>query len=145
MSDARWTEIDDDVAAAAEHFGRAVELFAVGGFKRDGLDGYTARMAFMHAMQSGHTSLESALVRILGLLNEEAPSGREWHADLVRRAGKAVAGRKRDQEIRPRRDAQLRHVRAGPGPPGRAGGWDAAHDTRAGHRRLSPQYRPLTA
>lgn len=93
MSDARWTEVDEDMAAAAGHLARSVELFAAGGFAGEELDAYRARMAFMHAMQSGHTSLEAALLRILDLLGEEAPSGRDWHADLIRRAARSLAGR----------------------------------------------------
>ncbi len=90
MSDARWFEITADIESAVVHFGRAVEIFAAGGFGDDSLDSYKARMALLHAMQSGHISLESALLRVLNLLGEEEPSGRDWHADLIRRA--AVAG-----------------------------------------------------
>src|SRR5690349_4402510 len=43
-------------------------------------------MAFLHAMQSAHTSLESGLVRILEMIGEERPSGDRWHADLIWRA-----------------------------------------------------------
>ncbi len=93
MSDARWFEVDSDVAAATEHFARSVEIFAAGGFSGDDLAAYRARMGFMHAMQSGHTSLESAVVRIMGLLCEDVPSGAEWHADLVRRARQPLRGR----------------------------------------------------
>jgi hypothetical protein len=49
-------------------------------------------MALMHAMQAGHTSLESALMRVLALLGEQPPSGRDW-PDLIRRATRAVDGR----------------------------------------------------
>ena len=93
MSDARWIEVDDAAAAATKHFGMAADLFAAGGFDGDDIGAYRASMALMHAMQSGHTSLESALVRILGLLGEEAPSGQEWHADLIRRVAREIAGR----------------------------------------------------
>ena len=93
MSDARWFEIDEDVAAATKHFGMSVDLFAAGGFDGEGIGAYRAHMALMHAMQSGHTSLESALVRILALLGEETPSGRDWHADLIKRVSCAMAGR----------------------------------------------------
>lgn len=50
-------------------------------------------MALLHAMQSAHTSLESALVRLLRLIGEDVPVGGDWHADLIRRAASAVAGR----------------------------------------------------
>lgn len=93
MSDARWFEVDADVTAATGHLARSVELYDAGGFAGDDLDAYRARMAFMHAMQSGHTSLGSALLRILDLLGEEAPSGRDWHADLIQRASRPIPGR----------------------------------------------------
>jgi len=93
ISDARWFEVDEDVAAAVKHFGMSADLFAAGGFDGDGIGAYRAQMALMHAMQSGHTSLESALVRILDLLGEEAPSGKDWHADLIKRASHEIAGR----------------------------------------------------
>ncbi len=93
MSDARWFEIEQDVRAAVNHFGRATELFRKGGFDQENLDGYTARMAFMHAMQSGHTSMESAFLRILVLIGEERPQGQDWHADLIRRVSHALPDR----------------------------------------------------
>lgn len=49
-------------------------------------------MAFMHAVQSGHTSLEGLLLRILDILKEERPSGDRWHRDLIRRACRKLTG-----------------------------------------------------
>lgn len=46
------------------------------------------RMAFMHAMLAGHTSLEKALLRVLEVIGEDAPSGHQWHADLIRRVSR---------------------------------------------------------
>jgi hypothetical protein len=89
MSDARWIEIERDAAAAAGHFARAAALNDLGGFEAPGLDGYRAQMAFLHAMQSGHTSLENCLLRILEMLGEEAPTGSNWHADLIQRVSAA--------------------------------------------------------
>ena len=86
MSDARWFEIDSDIQSAVLHFRQAVALFEAGGFNVPDLSGYRARMAFLHAMQSGHTSLEGALIRILEMLGEERPGGERWHADLIARA-----------------------------------------------------------
>jgi hypothetical protein len=85
MSDARWIEIEADAKAANDHFCRAVALFELGGFDADDIRGYQARMAFMHAMQAGHTSLERCLIRILEMLDEERPAGESWHADLISR------------------------------------------------------------
>ena len=93
MSDTRWLEIGDDLAAAVTHFARSLDLVAAGGFGADTLEGYRAQMALMHAMQSGHTSLESMLVRILDLLLEDLPTGANWHADLIGRAARATSTR----------------------------------------------------
>ena len=92
MSDARWIEVFDDVAWAVEHFSRAVEIHRAGGFDGDHLDAYKSRMALMQAMQSGHTSLEAALERILDILGEEKPAGATYHADLIRRVARERPG-----------------------------------------------------
>jgi hypothetical protein len=94
LSDGRWFEVDSDIGAAVHHFGQAVALQEAGGFDSPGLDGYRASMALMHALQSAHTSLESALVRILEMLGEERPIGDTWHADLIKRAAAALPGRR---------------------------------------------------
>ncbi len=92
MSDARWIEVESDLDGAARHFERAAALFDAGGFDRPGLDGYRAEMAFMHAVQAAHTSLENGLLRILEMLGEERPVGAIWHADLIRRAARDLPG-----------------------------------------------------
>ncbi|MGP9819792.1 hypothetical protein ACTZWW_07235 [Salinarimonas sp. NSM] len=93
MSDARWIEIDADVASALTHFGRAVEIFEAGGLDGDDLEAYKSRMALLQAMQAGHTSLEAALERLLVLLGEEKPvSSDSYHADLVRRVSTPIPG-----------------------------------------------------
>lgn len=92
MTDGRWTDVAADFAAAAEHFRSAADLYELGGFEAPGLDGYRARMAFMHAMQAAHTSLEAGLVRILETIGEERPIGERWHADRIRRVGLDRAG-----------------------------------------------------
>ena len=89
MSDARWIEIERDAAATAEHFRRAAALNDLGGFDAADLEGYRAQMAFLHAMQSGHTSLENCLLHILEMLREEAPTGSNRHADLIHRVSAA--------------------------------------------------------
>lgn len=90
MSDARWIEVFDDMNWAATHFSRAAEIFELGGFEGKTLEAYKARMAFMQAMQAGHTSLEGGLERILQMLGEEKPAGGSYHADLIKRAGRAI-------------------------------------------------------
>lgn len=93
MSDARWLDVDADIESAVTHFTRAVELFRTRDMNGDALDPYMARMAFMHAVMAGHTSLETGLTRILKLLGEEAPSGETWHADLIRRVSRPGGNR----------------------------------------------------
>ena len=93
MSDGRWSDIEADIPAAVDHFSRAIQIYRGPGLHDDSMDGYMRRMAFMHAMLAGHTSLESALLRILQIQGEEAPSGGQWHADLIQRAGRATGNR----------------------------------------------------
>jgi hypothetical protein len=93
MSDARWSDIEADTGAAVHHFSLAVRIYRAGNLHEDTMDGYTRRMAFMHAMHAGHTSMEKVLLRILEIQGEEAPTGRQWHADLIHRAARATADR----------------------------------------------------
>lgn len=90
MTDARWIEVEDDLASACFHFRNAARLSDAGGFEEDDLAGYRAQMALLHAMQSAHTSLEAGLKRILEILGEEAPAGSQSHLDLVRRVSRAI-------------------------------------------------------
>ncbi len=50
-------------------------------------------MGFMHAMMAGHTSLESAVLRVFDFYDEEPPSGETWHYDLIARAARSVGSR----------------------------------------------------
>lgn len=93
MSDARWFEIDTAVAAAVRHFAGACGIFAKLPSATTREDRYLVEMGFMHAMQAGQTSLESALLRILDINGEEAPTGARWHADLIHRAAHPVGSR----------------------------------------------------
>jgi len=93
VSDSRWFEIEADLNAAAAHFARAAAIFEARGSEERGLEAYKTEMAFMHAMQSGHTSFEKGLLRILDLLEEDRPSGEQWHADLIRRVAVAMPRR----------------------------------------------------
>ncbi len=86
MSDDRWIEIEKDVAAAVRHFRLGIEKYENDVLAGSDPAAYYAQMAFMHAMQSGHTLLESAIVRILKLLRERRPDGEHWHSDLLDRA-----------------------------------------------------------
>ena len=91
--DARWIEIQSAVDSAVRHFGSAKTIYDT---LRDGkadLDLYVIEMGFLHAMQSGHASVENALMHILNVFNEAPPSGPNWHADLIARIGRAVGSR----------------------------------------------------
>jgi ribonuclease HepT-like protein len=92
VTDGRWFEVDSDIEAAVHHFRQAAVLYHEGGFDAPGLAGYRATMAIMHALQSAHTSLESALLRILEMLGEERPAGENWHADLIKRVAAVLPG-----------------------------------------------------
>jgi hypothetical protein len=93
VSDARWADVESDVVAVALHFGNAVALHVRGGFDIENhLEKYARGYALMHAMQSGHTSAESALRRILDILREDRPTGEDWHQALIARLAKPLTG-----------------------------------------------------
>ncbi len=93
MSDARWFEIEAAVAASVKHFSGAGSIFRRLSIPQPPDERYVIEMAFMHAMQAGQTSMETALLRILDLCAEEAPTGARWHADLITRAASALGNR----------------------------------------------------
>ena len=86
----RWGDILDAAKSAASHFDAAERVFHRGGLEGAGDAGYERRMAFYHAMQSGHTALESALKRVLAALGERPPAGSEWHKALIREAARPL-------------------------------------------------------
>jgi len=92
MSDAQWVDVEADVSAAVTHFKNALALSKVGKFKDEGLEGYRDQMAFMHAMQCAHTSAEAALTRVLRILDEDLPTGEDWHLTLINRLSKPITG-----------------------------------------------------
>ena len=87
-----WGDIEQDLTNCRRHLSTAVDLFGSRRFETDDATRYFDEMAFMHMMQSGYTSLEAAMKRLLGLLGEELPKGSDWHADLLRRLRSPVAG-----------------------------------------------------
>lgn len=95
MMAALWSDVLDDLASAKKHLGQGVRIFAAGGFEAGKRPDYLNEMAFLHAMQSGYTSLEAGLKRIFALLDEELPVGTDSHAALLRRASRPL------QEARP--------------------------------------------
>ncbi len=94
MSNARWLDVEADLAAAILHFGNAVGLFERGGFDiPDALERYARGYALMHAMQAGHTSAEAAMRRVLDILREERPTGEDWHKALIARLSRPLTGK----------------------------------------------------
>jgi hypothetical protein len=85
MIDARWLDIEDDLASSTKHFRNAIAIYQEGLAADDSLPAYKGRMAFMQAMQAGYTSMETAFERMLEVLGETKPTGsRDYHAQLVR-------------------------------------------------------------
>lgn len=116
MTDARWADVEDEIERATRHYGLATRLFDAGGFdaaEEDDLDLYRNQMALQHAMQAAHTTLETALRRILEILAEEAPSGPSSHADLVSRVSKSLRlpGRDRPAILSPEVEADVTESR----------------------------------
>ena len=148
MSDARRSDIEADTAARGDPFLPRHPDLSGGGSADDTMDGYTRRMAFMHAMHAGHTSMEKALLRILEIQGEEAPSGRQWLADLIQRAGRddgrssgdpaarPAAGRRPDAQVPPFCGACLRYVRSGRRRPCCQGRGKGRGRVRGGHSCL---------
>lgn len=92
MSDARWTDVQDQIDRGLNHFRRALRLHSTSAFDPETDDGQDDSMALMHYMQSGHTAVENALVRVLNILGEEKPDGDDWHEALIRRLSNAMTG-----------------------------------------------------
>lgn len=93
MSDPRWLDVQSNVESAVLHFSRAIQIHDKGISAAADRDFYMVSMAFMHAMLAGHTSAEVAIERILDILDEQKPSGPDWHQMLIRRMARPVEGR----------------------------------------------------
>lgn len=94
MSDERWIEVQNDFNSAAKHFKTAQKIFGRRTPSDDDEQGHFYALAFMHAMQAGHTSLESGMLRVMRLVGEVPPAGDDWHADVVKRMGAAIDGKR---------------------------------------------------
>jgi hypothetical protein len=93
MVDARWTDVDLELQESIKHFQWATQLFEQNQFNESDLEGYKARMAFMHAMQSGYTAFENGLLKILSILDEVHPSKIETgDAVLINRVAREITG-----------------------------------------------------
>lgn len=86
-----WDDIAADLASARRHFGQAVQIYRT---RMAEAPDYVVAMAFQHAMQSGYTSFEAAMRRLLNLLDEPLPAGPDDHAALLKRLGRPVEGQR---------------------------------------------------
>ena len=110
-----WRDVERDLASSQRHFALAVDLFDE---VRDGMasrDQYVRSMGFLHAMQSGYTSFEAGMKRLLALLDEPLPAGAEWHKALLRRLEEAAPGAPPARGAEPARPPP-RRGRRGKGP-----------------------------
>jgi hypothetical protein len=92
MRDVRWNDVLKAARAAALHFRAAQGLFHQDRFNEGGNIGYRHRMAFRHAMLSGHTALEDTLLRLLAMLGDGPPTGSNWPFELIDRASRHAPG-----------------------------------------------------
>lgn len=90
MSDARWDDALSSARWAAHHFTKASRILQTGNFNREDDEAYVVTMGFFHAMQTGHTAVEEALVRVLQILEEDPPVGESWHAELIAQCATAA-------------------------------------------------------
>lgn len=94
MSDSRWIEIVNDFQAAKKYFEAAQKLYEKGTSTDDEDEEFTFALAFMHAILTGHTALESGMERIMDLVGEDVPTGKNWHADIVKRMSQPLEGKR---------------------------------------------------
>jgi hypothetical protein len=86
----RWLDLLRDIDSAKAHFQQAVAAYR--SQPLEVLGEYWNRMAFQHAMYSGYTSFEAFLERLLAMLDEPMPVGRDWHAKLLERVATEAPG-----------------------------------------------------
>jgi hypothetical protein len=70
-----WADIDRDMRLAQHHLGRAVDMLRSDRLDRADPEDDTDEVAFKYRMLAGYTAFESALKRLLLMLDEEAPRG----------------------------------------------------------------------
>jgi hypothetical protein len=90
MTNARWQDVDADIASAKEHLAAAVSAYRSG--KPADMADYWNAMAFQHAMYAGYTSFEAGVERVFAMLGEDLPVGRDWHRKLLERAASELRG-----------------------------------------------------
>ena len=68
-----WNDVERDLASSQRHFSLAVDLFDELQDVVPSRDQYVRTLGFLHAMQSGYTSFEAGMKRLLALLDEPLP------------------------------------------------------------------------
>lgn len=83
-----WSGAKEDIASAVGHFDKATRVLECEVISQDAdLPQYVLNNAFMHALQSGHTSLEASLRKIFAIIDEPtAGNVPNWHDPLVSQA-----------------------------------------------------------
>ena len=90
MNSPKWSLVERDFLSAARHFRKADEIYN----GDEHVDEYFRACAFMHAIQSGHTSLEAGFIRIFKALGEPLQHDVDnWHEAVVDQAFSDVSGR----------------------------------------------------
>ena len=80
-----WRAVERDLASSQRHFSLAVDLFGDLQYGAASRDHDVRTMGFLHAVQSGYTSFETGMERLLSLRDEPLPAGPEWQKALLRR------------------------------------------------------------
>ena len=87
-----WNDIERDLASPRRHFTLAIDTFDDLRAVQPDRDHDVKTMGFLHAMQSGYTSLEAGRKRLLALLDEPLPVGSNWHKALLCRLEEPAPG-----------------------------------------------------
>ena len=87
-----WNDIERDLTSSRRHFTLAIDTYENLQTAQPGKDHDVRTMGFLHAMQSGYTSFEAGMKRLLALLDEPLPAGSDWHKALLRRLEEPVTG-----------------------------------------------------
>jgi hypothetical protein len=70
----KWIQVNDEFSRASHHFAKASALFSQGDLTSTTLDSDRARKAFVQALLSGHTALQSGLSQIMVVFHEHISS-----------------------------------------------------------------------
>ena len=93
MTSPKWVFVNRDFQSASRHFQMA-EAIHNGEASDYPMGDYVQASAFMHAVQSGHASLEAGFRRIFKLIGEPAPHDVDnWHEATVGQAFADIDGR----------------------------------------------------